>query len=98
MNLKSNLGILRLLALLEGISYISFAITMPLKYMLDILWPNQYVGYAHGLLFILYIIWVLIVAMNNKWSLLNIFWSLLASIIPFGTFVADKYIFSKEKP
>jgi len=97
MNLKSNLGILRVLALLEGISYISFAITMPLKYQFDILWPNRYVGMAHGFLFIAYIIWVVVVAMQKKWSIMTVLWSFLASIIPFGTFVADKKIFSKEE-
>lgn len=97
MNLKNNLGILRILAILEGISYITFAITMPLKYIYDLPKPNYVVGMVHGLLFVLYILWVLIVARQKKWNLLTITWSFFASIIPFGTFVADKKIFSKEK-
>tara|TARA_B100000809_G_C14946699_1_gene462401 strand:+ start:320 stop:616 length:297 start_codon:yes stop_codon:yes gene_type:complete len=97
MNLKSNIGILRLLALIEGISYLSFAITMPLKYQFDILWPNRYIGMAHGFLFVAYIVWVLIVAFQKKWSVMTVLWSFLASIIPFGTFVADKMIFSKAE-
>ena len=97
MNLKSHLGTLRLLAILEGISYITFGITMPLKYVYNIKAPNYYVGMAHGLLFVLYIVWVLIVAKQKKWDLLTIAWSFFASIIPFGTFVADHKIFAKEK-
>jgi integral membrane protein len=97
MNLKSNLGVLRILALVEGISYISFAITMPMKYILEIPEPNYFVGMAHGFLFIAYILWVIIVAFQKKWKLITIFWSFLASIIPFGTFIADKNIFSKEE-
>jgi len=97
MNFKSNLGVLRILAILEGISYITFGITMPLKYVYNITEPNYFVGMAHGLLFILYILWVLIVAKQKKWGILTIAWSFFASIIPFGTFVADNKIFSKEK-
>jgi len=97
MNFKNNLRILRILAILEGISYITFAITMPLKYIYDLPKPNYVVGMVHGLLFVLYILWVLIVARQKKWNLLTITWSFFASIIPFGTFVADKKIFSKEK-
>lgn len=97
MNLKSHLGTLRLLAILEGISYITFGITMPLKYIYNIPEPNYIVGMAHGLLFVLYIIWVLIVSKQKKWHIITIAWSFFASIIPFGTFVADKKIFSKEK-
>jgi len=36
-------------------------------------------------------------ASEKKWKLLTIFWALLASIIPFGTFVADKKIFKEEQ-
>ena len=41
---QSPLGRLRLLAHLEGISYLLFAITMPLKYLMDIPEPNYVVG------------------------------------------------------
>lgn len=92
MNLKTLLGQLRLLAILEGISYILFAITMPLKYMLDIKGPNYVVGMAHGLLFTAYVIWVLLNLYDRKWSLKTTALLFLASIIPFGTFWADKKI------
>ena len=88
-----NLKILRILAVLEGISYLLFAVTMPLKYAYDLPQPNFIVGMAHGLLFIGYNLLVLICAFQNKWSVLTIFWALLASLVPFGTFVADARIF-----
>ena len=97
MNLQSKLGILRLLSLLEGISYIAFAVTMPLKYNLDIMLPNKIMGYAHGFLFLAYCIYVLIVGLEKNWSFKTIFVSGLASIIPFGTFVADAKIFKPEQ-
>ena len=51
------LNLFRVTSILEGISYLSlFAVTMPLKYLADIAQPNKWVGYAHGILFIAYII------------------------------------------
>lgn len=95
MTLKTNLRILKILAILEGISYLSFAITMPLKKMYDMPKPNHYVGMAHGILFILYVIFVILVKKDAKWNLTTTFWALFASIIPFGTFVAEAKIFNK---
>ncbi len=61
------LNIFRTTAILEGISYISlFAITMPLKYLADLPMPNKYVGYAHGGLFIAYIILAIVFWMEKK--------------------------------
>jgi len=87
------LGKLRIIAFMEGCSYLLFAITMPLKYMYDIKGPNKVIGMAHGLLFVIYILLVIKVALQDKWPLLKIFWAFLASIVPFGTFYADKKLF-----
>lgn len=95
MKLSDTLSYLRLFAFLEGCSFLLFALTMPLKYSFDIKWPNQIVGMAHGLLFIIYIVLVWIVSKEKKWSLMTQFWAYLASLLPFGTFVADAKIFKK---
>jgi len=92
MNLKSPLGRLRILAILEGISYLLLAVTMPLKYMLDIPEPNFVVGMAHGWLFIAYIIISLQNAYIHRWSFKTSFLVLAASLVPFGTFVVDAKI------
>ena len=93
MNFKSLLGTLRLLALLEGISYLLLGLTMPLKYMYDMPTPNKFVGMAHGFLFIAYVVMVYVVNQEEKWSVKTNFWAYFASLIPFGTFVADAKIF-----
>ncbi len=95
--LQTALGRLRIAAFIEGCSYLAFGITMPLKYMMDIHEPNFVVGLIHGVMFVLYVLLVLYVGYRRKWKLLTFFWALLASIIPFGTFVADARIFSKEE-
>ncbi|WKK79789.2 DUF3817 domain-containing protein [Marivirga arenosa] len=80
---------LRITAILEGISYLLLGITMPLKYSMNMPQPNYFVGMAHGVLFIAYCSLVIIVASKYKWNLKLSFLSLLASLIPFGTFYAD---------
>lgn len=97
MNLSTDIGVLRLLALVEGISYLAFGLTMPLKYMFDIPGPNKVVGMAHGFLFIAYCLMVFVVNRKAKWSLKTNFYAYVASLIPFATFVADAKIFKKEQ-
>ena len=97
MNIRTLLGQLRLLAIMEGISYLLFALTMPLKYMFGIPEPNYFVGIAHGVLFIAYVLWVIVVANDRKWDFKTLFLAGVASLIPFGTFVADAKIFRKEQ-
>lgn len=93
MNLKSPINRLRLLAVLEGISFLLFGITMPMKYMLDIPGPNYIVGMAHGLLFILYGVICLQCIFKYRFTYIEAMLSLAASLIPFGTFVADAKLF-----
>ena len=95
MNLKTLIGQLRFLAIAEGISYLLLALTMPLKYMYDYPMPNKIVGMAHGVLFVAYCVWVIVVANDKKWKFTTTFAAGIASLLPFGTFVADAKIFKK---
>ena len=83
----------RILALIEGISYLAFAVTMPLKYVYEITEPNYFVGMLHGLVFVLYCLWLLVLTLKKEWSLFRGILVLIASLIPFGTFYIDnKYL------
>ena len=93
MNLKTPIGRLRLFAILEGISFLLFAVTMPLKYGLEIPEPNFYVGMAHGWLFITYVILCIQNICIHSWSFKVSILSLAASLLPFGTFYADMKVF-----
>ena len=90
------LTILKILAILEGISYISFAITMPIKYMMHWPLPNQIVGMAHGILFIAYCLWVLIVAIQFKKPFIFYMIGWFMSLIPFGTFWFERKFLNKK--
>ena len=70
---KSSLGALRVVALLEGISFlVLLLIAMPLKYYGGIPSVTQMVGMAHGVLFVAYVALVIIVSFSKKWSFLTI--------------------------
>ncbi len=79
-----------LLAVLEGISYLAFFITMPLKYFMEMPMPNKIVGMAHGFLFIAYVLFAFIVVREQKWSMKRFVIFFVASLIPFATFYIEK--------
>lgn len=93
--IETPLGRLRIVAFIEGCSYLLLGFTMVLKYKFSMPQPNYIVGLAHGLFFILYIFLLLQVSILYRWNVLKIFMAFLASLIPFGTFYADKVIFRK---
>jgi integral membrane protein len=68
-------------------------IAMPLKYLAGQPTAVRYVGMAHGLLFVLYVVLVIQVAMQQRWSFGKMALALLASVVPFGTFWADRRLF-----
>lgn len=94
--LKTALGRLRVVAFLEGCSYLLLGLTMILKYKYAMPQPNYVVGLAHGILFVLYIGLLVQVAFLHKWNLLKMFWAFVASLVPFGTFYADKVLFREK--
>ncbi len=88
------LQLFRVTAILEGISYLAlFGITMPLKYWAEIPYPNKVVGYAHGGLFIAFVVLALIVCIQKKWGFKRMVIFAIASLLPFATFyVEQKYL------
>ncbi len=93
---KPGIGLLRLIGFLEGVSFLILVfIAMPFKYLGNNPLPVQIVGQAHGILFILFIIYSLIVGYQLKWKLQIQIQVIISSVIPFGTFYIDKKIFSK---
>ena len=82
---------LRVTGIYEGISYIVLLfIAMPLKYFADIPKAVTYVGWAHGVLFVLFLMTLLHVWITVRWSFKKITLAFIASLVPFGTFYLDK--------
>jgi integral membrane protein len=83
----------KIIAIAEGISFlVLLLVAMPLKYMMQIPEPVKYVGWAHGVLFVLYGILLLQVFIVVKWSFIKTLVAFLVSFIPFGTFWLDARI------
>ncbi|MDX5338370.1 MAG: DUF3817 domain-containing protein [Cyclobacteriaceae bacterium] len=79
------------ISLIEGISFLVLLfIAMPLKYVFDLPLAVKIVGWAHGILFILYIYIVFPTASKLKWDFSRTFFALIASILPFGPFIFDR--------
>ncbi|MFT9846731.1 DUF3817 domain-containing protein [Aneurinibacillus sp. REN35] len=95
--LRTPIGRLRVIGLVEGISFLLLlGIAMPLKYFADIPIFVTIVGALHGILFVLYIASVAEVWSKLRWSIGRVIGALVASIIPFGTFVLDARLRQEE--
>jgi integral membrane protein len=95
--LSTPLGRFLLVGLLEGISYlVLLCIAMPLKYMADMPEAVRIAGMVHGVLFILFVLLLIQVMIEHKWSIGKGFLAFLASIVPFGTFFLDRLLVKNE--
>ncbi|MEN9639824.1 MAG: hypothetical protein RLZZ262_1693 [Bacteroidota bacterium] len=94
MNIKTAIGQLRLLGLMEGATLILLMfVAVPLRYLAN--WPFgvKVIGPIHGVLFLFFVIATVYMSIERKWSFKNITVKvLLACIIPFGTFYVDRKI------
>lgn len=81
----------RKIAFWEGVSYVVLlGIAMPLKYWADMPEAVRYVGWAHGLLFILYALSLLETMIACRWSLLRGGLFFLASLLPIAPFLVER--------
>jgi integral membrane protein len=89
---------LRLIGIAEGFSFlILLLIAMPLKYQFDFPLAVKYVGWAHGVLFILYIVAVFAAIKAMNWGFKGVAVALVASLLPAGTFVLDRSLRRREQ-
>jgi integral membrane protein len=81
----------RKIAWLEGVSFlVLLAIAMPLKYWAGMPAAVRIVGSVHGLLFIAYAVCAGLLVMRRQWSVARGAVAMVASVVPFGTFVFDR--------
>ena len=98
MQFNNTLNRFRSIAILEGVSFLLLLfIAMPLKYFLGMPFAVKYIGWAHGLLFIIYMILLLQCAGVYNWSLKRNAWAFIAAFLPFATFILDRQL-AKEYP
>lgn len=95
MNTQNLLKYLRIIAILEAISWLALLVAMYLKYALNHTEYMNIIGRIHGFLFMGFVALVVVVGTKMKWKLSEIGWSLLSSLPPCGTIIADIKIFKK---
>jgi len=87
------LRIFKIVALLEGVSYLALFANMllvkptNLELYKTFLFP---IGMAHGILFIGYILLAIMLKIEDNWDWKKFGLICLASILPFGTFVMER--------
>ncbi|KAA8483797.1 integral membrane protein [Arcticibacter tournemirensis] len=75
----------------EAVSFVVLlCVAMPLKYYYDYPLAVKYTGWAHGLLFIIYIAAVLRAAYAGSWGLKRIAIFLTAAFVPLAPFFLEK--------
>jgi len=91
MNNKGFFKLFRIIAILEGVSFLLILfVSMPLKYLFDMPQLTFPLGIAHGFLFIGYVILTFLGKMIERWSIKDTAIIFVASLIPFGTFYIEK--------
>ena len=92
------LSLLRKAGIAEGISFlVLLGIAMPLKYIFHQPMAVKIVGWAHGILFITFLVLAWEVRTDRNKSLKWFATAFLAAIIPTGTFFFDKKLKEEEK-
>ena len=83
--------------LAEGVSFLTLlCIAMPMKYFMGIPEAVRVVGLIHGILFLLYVGLLATLHVRQRWPFMFSLYALIASVIPFGTFILDKHLREKE--
>lgn len=84
---------LRLVGHVEAVSYLLLVlIAMPLKYFANMPLAVTYVGMIHGVLFVAYVAAILLTLILRKLTIKQAILGLIASVLPFGPFVFDRYL------
>ncbi len=96
-NLHSPVGRVRILGMIEGVSFILLmGIAMPLKYLADQPLAVTYVGWAHGLLFILLCLAIFLAWIGGHLSFRHSLLTFIAALLPFGPFIIDRKLARDE--
>jgi integral membrane protein len=96
--LKTSIGRLRAIGLVEGVSFlILLGVAMPLKYFAGMPQAVKVVGWTHGLLFIAFCMVLLQTRLDAKWNAWRTGTILVAALLPFGPFVIDGRLRKEDK-
>ena len=89
----------RKISLAEGSSFlVLLLVAMPLKYLADMPLMVKYVGWLHGVLFILYVFQLLYLSTELKWKFTRIVSYFIAALLPIAPFIVEKKLKKEYTP
>ncbi len=96
--LKTKIGRLRIISMIEGLSLVMLVLLgVPMKYMFASPAMVKLIGPIHGGLFLLFILMAIISAAEYGWKFKTTAIVMLSSLIPFGCFYVESKIFKNIK-
>ena len=89
--LATDLGRLRLISWVEGVSYLLLVgLAVPLKHLAGWPEPVQLMGRVHGLLFVLFVLALTQAAISTPFSARRVALALGASMVPLGALLFER--------
>ena len=96
--MKNPIPLLRIIALVEGVSFlVLLGIAMPLKYLADLPLAVKVAGWIHGVLFMAFGLLLLQTTVIARWPVARSAALFVAALLPFGPFVMDRRMRSYEE-
>jgi integral membrane protein len=96
--LSNEIGRLRLIGMTEGVSFLLLlGVAMPLKYVWDMPLAVRIIGSAHGALFLLYCLALVLAWPEAKWPFKRAALIFLCAFLPLGPFLIDPSLRRNEK-
>lgn len=90
---KTALNRFRVISYIEGLSYLILVfIAMPIKYIGENPYPVKIIGMAHGVLFILFVMFLYEAMKKQSWENRFSIKLFIYSLIPFGSFIIEKKV------
>lgn len=98
MMFKDTLKRFRIVSYIEGLSYlILLFIAMPIKYIAQNPYPVKIAGMTHGILFILFVLFLWDSMRKYEWNKNFSSQLFIYSLIPFGSFIIEKKLTNSSK-
>jgi integral membrane protein len=89
--LEHPIGRLRAVGMMEGVSFlVLLGVAMPLKYVWGYPLAVKWVGWAHGVLFVLFCLALLGAMRHARWPVTRGMQLFIAALVPFGPFLVDR--------
>ena len=90
--------VLRRIALIEGVSFLLLlGVAMPLKHLAGKPLPVKVLGWAHGILFVVFCLALARTTRAARWPIGRAAGVFLAGLLPFGPFLIDGRLRAFEK-